>query len=159
MEFYASIRHSSTPSVLGRLLLPLPDSLRQLTFLCTVLPDPRRENRAARRELTTLSQQLAHINMPILAMGNFQQVAWSSPLQSFKGKSALRDSRRGLCLTSREGFFTLFEQPKDYIFYSNHFQCVSFETISGRSGAHMGIIGTYQLTKGRAHVQQTSQEL
>lgn len=161
IEFLRSIRQHNVPCISGRLILPLEDSLRELRFLYTSMPTGSPMTDKASAQLYMLGRQLGQTRSPVLALGNFNLLPWSYHLQVFKKRSALQDSRQGIRPASRQGFLTIFERPTDHIFYSHHFKCVSFNSISDRNGANIGITGTYQLEiKGLInHVQQTSRKL
>jgi len=84
--------------------------------------------------------------LPTIAIGDLNQLQFSNYLKDFKRKSSLNDSRR----------FQFFDNPTDHIFFSSHFDCVEFQTISNRYTNHLGIKGSYQLNNNDQNVQSSS---
>jgi hypothetical protein len=161
MEFLGPSTHCEAPHIFGRLNLSTRGASRELhLFYASLCPDGK-SNPHPVDQLDQIGRQIGKSKVPVIAIGNFDLVPWSYKLQHFKKISALHDSRRGVQPASRQGHLTLFENPIDYIFYSNHFKCISFEMISSGGDAQIGVVGTYQFTtKARsANVAQTSQEL
>ena len=80
---------------------------------------------------------------PVITVGDYNQLQFSNYLKDFKRTAYLNDSRR----------FQFFDNPTDHIFFSSHFDCVEFQTISNRYTNHLGIKGSYQLNNATANVQ------
>jgi len=112
-----------------------------------------------RKRLQNYAHRLNQIDEPLLACGDYHLVSWSLDLQAFRTLARLNDSRRGFLPTS-QGHFSVFDYPFDHIFYSNHFKCISFETISSATTPHLGIVGTYQFENqdSAVNVRITSKE-
>ncbi len=81
---------------------------------------------------------------PVITVGDYNQLQFSNYLKDFKRLSLLNDSRR----------FQFFDNPTDHIFFSSHFDCVQFQTISNRYTNHLGISGSYQLNMATANAQE-----
>lgn len=87
-------------------------------------------------------------NGPVITFGDYNQVQWSSLIQNFRQETNLNDSRR----------FPFFEYPSDHIFYSNHFKCTDFHTISSPATKHFGIIGHFQLNEHNQYAQKAARK-
>lgn len=145
-DFSLEADFPNAPGVLGRVEVPVGESVRELFFFSAFLePVMNEADDAKRREhLQTFAYQLNHIKAPLLACGDYNLVTWSKDLQLFKAYAHLNDSRRNVMTTSQRGYLSFWDYPFDHIFYSNHFKCIKFETISNASTTHLGIVGTYQ---------------
>ncbi len=91
--------------------------------------------------LTRAARRLSRDNTPLLAIGCLPVAPWARKLWRFKQQTALLDSHPAIKPASRQGRLAFFTPPEAHILYSNHFKCVSFETVSGDAG----ILGVYQL--------------
>lgn len=80
---------------------------------------------------------------PVITVGDFNQLQFSNYMKDFKKIALLNDSRR----------FQFFDNPTDHIFFSSHFNCVEFQTISNRYTNHLGIKGSYQLSNVTANLE------
>lgn len=83
----------------------------------------------------TLAKHINKIEHPVITFGDFNQVQWSAYVKSLRTNEELNDSRR----------FPFFDNPTDHIFYSNHFKCLKFKTVSNDYSSHLGIQGSYEL--------------
>ncbi len=93
------------------------------------------------KEIETYIQEKS---CPVITVGDYNQLQFSNYLKEFKKVGLLNDSRR----------FQFFDNPTDHIFFSSHFDCVEFQTISNRYTNHLGIRGSYQLNNATANVQE-----
>ncbi len=98
----------------------------------------------AQGSLKTFAHQLKRVEQPLFVFGHYGLVPWSSEIQFLKQHSELADSRRFLKPSFPHGYISVFNQPLDHILYSNHFKCISFETISSSTNPHIGIVGAFQ---------------
>jgi len=89
------------------------------------------------QEIGDNARAINEINAPIFTLGDFNAPPWWDEIQRFQDYSGLEDSRRSCS-------HGLLDTPEDYIFYSGHFKCVDFQTVSSVSTRHLGIQGTYQ---------------
>lgn len=86
------------------------------------------------------------VSDPILNFGEFNQVQWASFISDYKFSMNLKDSRR----------FPFFDNPTDHIFFSDHFDCLDFKTISNAYTNHLGISGVYQIKMNLANVEKAN---
>ena len=107
-----------------------------------------------RDHLEKISLYCNTINGPLITMGEYNAPPWWTEIQDLKYKSQLNDSRN----SALQGLSDLFENPVDYILFSNHFKCVGFDNISTATGNHLGIHGTYQYKPDYIHVETATQE-
>lgn len=91
----------------------------------------------------TIESFIQSKSCPVITIGDYNQLQFSNYLKDFKRTSFLNDSRR----------FQFFDNPTDHIFFSSHFDCVEFQTISNRYTNHLGIKGSYQLNNATANVK------
>lgn len=96
--------------------------------------------------LETITSYVNKINGPVLSIGEFNSVAWSNEIQTFKSNTGLKDSRRGGMPPLPGKSFALLNAPLDYIFHSDHLKCLSFEPITDNLTGQLGIFGTYQFS-------------
>ncbi len=94
-----------------------------------------------------LNRYFEHIDEPVLNFGEFNQVQWASFIKEYKSDMKLMDSRR----------FPFFDNPTDHIFFSEHFECIDFKTISNAYTNHLGICGEYQIKMNLANVEESNQ--
>jgi len=95
-------------------------------------------------QLNIIREKCLQIDEPLLIFGDYNVVSWSDELQNFRAATSLHDSRRGIMPTSPHGMLNFLEVPFDHIFYSGHFACIGFETLSSANSRHLGIQGVYQ---------------
>ncbi len=163
-EFVRDLHFPEAPGVIGKIELPVEGASPSQFYFFNSYFRPSYDEEAynkTRKNLQFFAQELRRINSPLLVFGDYHIVSWSKDLQDFRETSRLQDSRRGITPTSPHGYISFWDYPFDHIFYSNHFKCISFETISSASTTHLGIVGTYQFKnkdQGK-DVKQTSQEL
>jgi endonuclease/exonuclease/phosphatase (EEP) superfamily protein YafD len=93
---------------------------------------------------------------PVIVMGDFNAVPWSSEIRAFTSRAGLQDSRTGFIQFSSEGYSSFFDIPLDHIFFTPHLQCVGFESIKGNHSEHLGICGTYQFKRLNIHAKKTA---
>ncbi len=161
-EFVRKIEAPQAPSIAGKVKLPMRNGEDYEFYFfnsCIYLPDSEETYARNTENLMLFSEELQRIQAPLFVFGDYHMVSWSRDLQVFRQHTRLNDSRRGIMPTSPHGYFSIFDQPLDHIFYSNHFECINFETISSASTLHLGIVGTYQFgdEERKNDVKQTSQ--
>lgn len=161
-RFVTQVNDPNALGILGEIELTIDHKPQSLSFFSTFLTPTKDEviYTQLRKRLQNYAHRLHQVEEPLLACGDYQLVSWSRDLQAFRTQAKLKDSRRGFLPTSPHGHFSLFDYPFDHIFYSNHFKCISFETISSTTTSHLGIVGTYQFENQDTvvHVEATSQE-
>jgi endonuclease/exonuclease/phosphatase (EEP) superfamily protein YafD len=97
-----------------------------------------------RHQLDTVANYANLLGEPFITVGDFNMEGSSFEIQQFRRSAGLSDSRRGFQPMRQDGSFNISEIPTDHIFYTQHFQCVDFHTISDSTQGHLGIVGTYQ---------------
>ncbi|MCP3929709.1 MAG: hypothetical protein GY705_11480 [Bacteroidetes bacterium] len=97
-----------------------------------------------KNHLFTIANQSFKLNAPLIVFGGFNAVPWSSEIRKFKKAAELKDSRRGATPTLPYRLPTILDIPLDHIFYSNHFKCTGYETMSENYSNRIGIMGTFQ---------------
>jgi endonuclease/exonuclease/phosphatase (EEP) superfamily protein YafD len=100
-----------------------------------------------RNHFEKISYKVNTSNTPVVTVGDYNIVSWSPEIQEFRKASNLKDSRRGIQPSVPNGQFPLFNVPIDHIFYSDHFECTDFITISNAYTQHAGIEAVLQLKK------------
>jgi endonuclease/exonuclease/phosphatase (EEP) superfamily protein YafD len=122
------------------------NSARKIFIICTYLDPPFGSSgyKRFRHQLDTVANYAKMLGEPYITVGDFNMEASSYEILQFRRATGISDSRRGFQPMRQDGTFDLTEIPTDHIFYTPHFQCVDFHTISDSSKAHLGIVGTYQ---------------
>lgn len=99
------------------------------------------------KQLDTLAAYTERLSSPVITLGDYNIHASSYEIQQFRRDAKLNDSRRGFRPDRNDGYISLLEVPTDHIFYTSHFNCTEFQTISGPSEERLGIKGSYQFSK------------
>jgi endonuclease/exonuclease/phosphatase (EEP) superfamily protein YafD len=114
----------SIPSIHGQLKLPDGD-LVQLHAIHPTPPVPQENPRSTARdaELMKVALQSRESSMPVVVLGDFNDVAWSQSTELFQQVSGLLDMRKG------RGFYNtynaenfLMRWPLDHLFISDNFR-------------------------------------
>ena len=98
-------------------------------------------------QLDTIASFVNQLKSPIITVGDYNIHSFAYEIQQFRHKAKLNDSRRGYRPYRNDGRIALLEVPIDHIFYSSHFTCIEFQTISGAQSERLGIKGLYQFNK------------
>jgi endonuclease/exonuclease/phosphatase (EEP) superfamily protein YafD len=99
------------------------------------------------KQLDTIAFKIKTINAPVITVGDYNVAASTNEIQQFRQIANLNDSRRGYRPSRADGHFSLLDVPTDHIFYTNHFNCIDFQTISGVESERLGILGVYQFVQ------------
>jgi endonuclease/exonuclease/phosphatase (EEP) superfamily protein YafD len=99
------------------------------------------------KQLDTIALKIKSISAPTITVGDYNVASSTSEVQQFRQMANLNDSRRGYRPTRADGHFSLMDAPTDHIFYTNHFNCIDFQTISGVESERLGIMGVYQFVQ------------
>ena len=125
------------PNIIGR--VQLDKQHPEVWFIGTHTPPPLNIDayEAIRRQLEQVSDNITRLNdVPLITFGDYNLVPWSFEMQRFRTRAHLSYSRR---------YFSPGEAtPMDYIFYSRHFNCLSFENVRDSSETRIAILGRYQ---------------
>ncbi len=119
----------SIPSIHSLLRLRSEDTL-QLYLIHPTPPMPQHNPSSTDRDAEMMKiALLSHESRyPVVAAGDFNDVAWSESTQLFQSVSGLLDVRkgRGLFNTYHADYF-IFRWPLDHIFVSEHFRVITVE--------------------------------
>lgn len=99
------------------------------------------------KHLDSLAKFIADKNLPTITLGNYNNIGNSPEILNMRKIAHLNESRRGFRPLRDDGHISIFEVPTDYIFYSNDFQCVDFQSLSGANSERIGIMGAYQFLR------------
>jgi endonuclease/exonuclease/phosphatase (EEP) superfamily protein YafD len=99
------------------------------------------------KQMDTIAFKIKSINAPTITVGDYNVASSTKEVQQFRQMANLNDSRRGYRPSRTDGHFSLFDVPTDHIFYTNHFNCIDFQTISGVESERLGIMGVYQFVQ------------
>lgn len=161
-SFISQLNDPNALGILGKIERQGKKMPQELVFFSAFLNPVKDEKTQGqlRKRLQNYAQNLNMIDKPLLACGDYHLVSWSKDLAVFRTAAGLNESRRGPLPTSPHRYFSLFDFPFDHIFYSDHFKCISFETISSTTAPHLGIVGTYQFENQDSivNVKTTAQE-
>jgi endonuclease/exonuclease/phosphatase (EEP) superfamily protein YafD len=122
------------------------NSARKIFVIGTYLAPPfgAIAYKTLRHQLDTVANYAKMLGEPYITVGDFNMESSSYEIQQFRQATGILDSRRGFQPMRQDGTYNMADIPTDHIFYTQHFQCVDFHTISDAQMAHLGIVGTYQ---------------
>jgi len=100
-----------------------------------------------------ISQEVNKTNLPTFTLGDYNAPPWWDEIQLLKDEAKLLDSRR--CAT--QGLDNLWKNPVDYIFHSDHFECITFEKVEKTLYGHLGIQAAFQKNTNKKKVKDESQ--
>ncbi|WP_121665377.1 endonuclease/exonuclease/phosphatase family protein [Mesonia aquimarina] len=113
-------------------------------------PSPQHNPRSTDRdgEMMLIAKKARKSNLPILVIGDFNDVAWSKTTQEFQEISGLLDPRvgRGFYSTYNANNFLL-RWPLDHIFSSNHFTLSKMKRLKDIDSDHFPIYAKLNLEK------------
>lgn len=126
------------PSIDTKVILPSGQPV-QLWGLHPRPPAPKESitTTAKDKELMKIALKAKDCELPVIVMGDLNDVAWSYTTELFRKTSGLLDPRRG------RGFYSTFSAesrllrfPLDYIFCSKHFGLVNMKRLSYNGSDH-----------------------
>ncbi|MEZ4599061.1 MAG: endonuclease/exonuclease/phosphatase family protein [Syntrophotaleaceae bacterium] len=134
--------------------LQLPDGRRiHLVGLHPRPPVPSENEDTAERdaELYLIGKMVSGSDLPVLVLGDLNDVAWSRTTSRFQKVSGLLDPRigRGMYNTFHADYFFL-RFPLDHIFHSRHFRHVSMKRLSHIGSDHFPFFVALTLTGNEA---------
>lgn len=143
LSYVKKANNEQTSTVLGRVEL---DGGRAFHFISLYFLPARNQQsyRELQRQIRAMSFQARQIDAPLLVFGKYNLKPWSRTLREYKDFSRLQNSRRGMQPTWPHGYLDLADDLSDHIFFSNHFKCIRFETISCGAEPHLGICSTFE---------------
>lgn len=147
-----TFHYQEIPNLVGS--FQIDSTYGEIFFICSHTEPP--VNTAAYEKidghLDKISAVANGLKGPVLTIGDYNLVPWSPELQAFRLKANLSNSRRNFSASNSS--LPFLSVPIDHIFYSNDFQCVSFDMVTNEQ-ANVGIKGTYQFKY--KYVQRTIQ--
>ncbi|MEM9990418.1 MAG: endonuclease/exonuclease/phosphatase family protein [Bacteroidota bacterium] len=99
---------------------------------------------AQQAHLETVAHKCRAIRDPLVTFGEYHATPWSEEIRQFRRQARLNDSRRNLTPSYPHGTMSFFDVPIDHIFFTDHFQCTDFRTISGETSKHLGIQAVFE---------------
>lgn len=109
------------------------------------------------KELMKVAFRVSECNMPVIVMGDLNDVAWSHTTELFRKTSRLLDPRRG------RGFYSTFNAknrfmrfPLDYIFCSSEFGLVEMKRMPENGSDHFAMFIHLSLHPALSSVQESS---
>ena len=117
------------PSIDIRLVLPSGEKIR-LFALHPAPPTPAHNPSSVDRdaELIKIGQMAKNSKIPVVVMGDFNDVAWSETTRLFQSYSGLLDLRKGRGLyNTYNAKYWFVRWPLDHVFVSPHFRIIDIE--------------------------------
>ena len=137
------------PSIHTKLVLPSGELLK-LYCVHPRPPAPQESDSTAQRdaELILLAKESSKINdLPIIVIGDLNDVAWSPTTRHFQAQSGLLDPRKG------RGFYNTFHAsypfarwPLDHLFHDPEFRLISMARMADINSDHFPIMFSLALT-------------
>ncbi len=97
------------------------------------------------KELMKVAFKIKEEKLPVIVMGDLNDVAWSYVTELFRKTSELLDPRRG------RGFYSTFSAnhwfmrfPLDYVFCSNHFTLIQMKRLSHNGSDHFPMLSHFK---------------
>lgn len=140
----------SIPSIHTRIKLPSGQTV-QLYAVHPTPPMPQHNPSSTDRdaELMKVAKLAKNSNLPVIVMGDFNDVAWSSTVQLFSHVGMLKDIRIG------RGFFNTFDAtsfimrwPLDHIFVSEEFRLSDMKVGGDTNSDHFPYFAVLELEPG-----------
>lgn len=100
-------------------------------------------------------QQQQQHNLPVMVVGDLNDVAWSDSTRLFKKLSGLLDPRvgRGMFNTFHAKYWPL-RWPLDHMFYSDHFQLVHMQRLPKFGSDHFPMLLELAFLPSQQHTQE-----
>ena len=117
-------------------------------------PDIQQDSDLRDAELAVAGRGIAEIDGPVVACGDFNDVAWSDTTDLFQELSGLLDPRigRGTFSTFHADHWWL-RYPLDHVFHSEHFALVHIERLGHVGSDHLPILTELELTPAAEPLQ------
>lgn len=158
-----TISHGNTSSVVGQVVIQANSTTRTLGLISSFLPAPENDQLAVKacEEFEFYLQQTQKDNTPLLLLGDFNRIPWSSELANIRQQSGLYCSNRSILAHTANTKLPYLYIPTEQIFHSSHLRCIEFETEKIGPNDQFGIFGTYQFNSkadNQTHAIKTSQK-
>ena len=118
-------------------------------------PGEADESLARDAELLTVGKRVADAPLPVVVLGDLNDVAWSHTTRLFQKTSRLLDPRKG------RGFYSTFHArypglrwPLDHVFFSDHFRLVSMDRLGYVGSDHFPVCVVLSLEPDAAARQE-----
>ena len=140
-----TFHYKDIPNIIGR--IKVDDEHKEVLFVSSHMTPPVSSSsyKDIRLHLNQVAQNLNSFNAPMIVLGDYNVVPWSSEIQSFRSKTKLNHAQRD--------FMASLPNPIDYIFFSKEFNCLSFSNINGANENSIGIFGEYQFKYSSGYAQ------
>ena len=146
------------PSIHTKLVLPSGE-LVKLYCVHPRPPAPQESDSTAQRdaELILLAKESSKINdLPIIVVGDLNDVAWSPTTRHFQAQSGLLDPRKGRGLYNTfHADIPLLRFPLDHIFFSSHFRLAELKVLPYVGSDHFPILANLSLEDSAPVYQPT----
>ena len=149
----------SIPSIHTKIKFSEKDTL-QFYGIHPTPPMPQHNPMSTERdaEMIKIAQLSSKSKLPVIVMGDFNDVAWSETMQLFKANSLLLDARIG------RGFYSTFSAenlilrwPLDHIFSSKEFTLLDIKSCSSIDSDHFPYYVKFEFDEENAHLQTPKQ--
>ncbi len=90
--------------------------------------------------LSAVADKLNSSHSHKLSIGDFNMVYHAKEIMNFRSKTLLQNSRREVPMGT-------LKMPYDHIFYSSDLECTQFLEIQDSNKVHIGILGSYQISR------------
>ena len=130
------------PSIHTKLVLPSQEMVK-LYCLHPRPPAPQESDSTAQRdaELILVAKETGKLDMPVIVMGDLNDVAWSPTTALFQSRSGLLDPRVGRGLYSTfHAKIPFLRFPLDHVFHSSHFRLAQLEVRPDIGSDHFPIL-------------------
>ena len=148
----------SIPSIHALVLLPSGDSL-QFHAIHPTPPMPQHNPKSTDRdaEMMIIALKAMDSKIPVIVMGDFNDVAWSQTTKLFENVSGLLDMRKGRGLYNTfNAKNILMRWPLDHIFVSEEFRVVEMERGSKINSDHFPFFTVLSLEPELSEQQKPS---
>lgn len=119
------------------------------------LPNENPRSEAKDKELMKIALEARKEELPVIVLGDLNDVAWSYTTELFRKTSELLDPRRG------RGFYSTFNAnhwwvrfPLDYLFASTHFTLVHMKRLPPNGSDHFPILVELQYSQAATRQQE-----
>ena len=155
-SYVKNISNQDGSYIVGK-IKPALEGIKEINFISLYFSPATNQEayRDIQQQIQDLSFRSNTINSPLITFGKYNLKPWSRTMQNFKASSGLRNSRRDIRPTKPHGYYPILDPRTDHIFYSDHFKCISFETISCGSAPHFGIYGIFELKNAQSEEENT----
>ncbi len=118
------------------------------------VPGESYDSRAKDSEIMKVAFKAEKSELPVIVMGDFNDVAWSNVTELFQKTARLLDPRRGRGFYSTFSTHSMFVRfPLDYIFCSNDFGLISMKRMPRNGSDHFAILTHLQYNPALRHQQ------